>query len=72
MSTIYYTLAIILYAIIVISVGFYIAYIIDRHHDNLDRFQIARVSIIEDLTIITEQIDESNKLLEKYIVLRWR
>lgn len=70
MNQIYYTLSIVLYATIVICVGFYIAYIIDRHHDNLDRFQRARISIIKDLTIIAEQIEENNKLLAKYVRLR--
>lgn len=46
-------------------IGFYIAYIIDSHHKNLKRFQIAHASIIEDLTIIAENIEEHNRLLEE-------
>ena len=48
-------------------IGFYIAYIIDSHHKNLKRSQIVHASIIEDLTIIAENIEEHNRLLEKII-----
>lgn len=67
MSTVYYILEIAICAIIIMCIGFYIAYIIDSHHKNLNRFQIASAYIIEDLTIIAEQIEEHNRLLKKII-----
>ena len=65
MDTIYYILAIIIYVTIIIGMGFYIASIIYRHNDDIDRIIIARKSIIEDLTKIAEDIEENNRLLAR-------
>lgn len=69
-DTIYYILEIIIYAIIIICIGFYIGYIIDRSHNDAKRVIIARRSILEDLTIIAEHVEENNRLLAKIIEYR--
>ncbi len=58
---------IIIYVTIIIGIGFYIAGIIYRHNDDIDRIIRARKSIIEDLTKIAEDIEENNRLLAKII-----
>lgn len=67
MDTIYYILTIMIYVAIIIGIGFYIARIIYRQNDNVDRIIRARKSIIEDLTKIAEDIEENNRLLAKTI-----
>jgi len=54
-----------IYAAIIIGIGLYIASIIYRHNDDIDRIIIARKSIIEDLTKIAEDIEENNRLLAR-------
>ena len=70
MSTIYYVLSIVIYAAIILGIGFYLAYIIYRHHDDMDRIIKARKSIIEDLTKLAEDIEENNRLLENIMIKR--
>jgi short subunit fatty acids transporter len=67
MDTIYYMLEIVIYAAMILFAGFYIAYMIDNHHDDMKRIIIARRSILKDLTIIAESVDENNRLLAKII-----
>ena len=62
MSTIYYILAILIYAAIILGIGFYIAYIIYRHNDDVDRIIRACKSIIEDFTKIAECVEQNNRL----------
>ena len=63
---------IIIYAIGILFVGFYIAYIIYRSHENANRIVIARESILKDLTKIADDIEENNRLLAKIIEYRKR
>ncbi len=70
MSTIYYFLTILIYATIILSIGLYIAHIIFRHHDDVDRIIMARKSILEDLAKIAEDVEENNRILKKIIDYR--
>lgn len=63
---------ILIYAIVILFVGFYIAYIIDKNHENANRIIIARESILKDLTKIAEDVEENNRLLAKIIEYRKR
>jgi hypothetical protein len=56
-----------IYVTIIMGIGFYIASIIYRHNDDVDRIIRARKSIIEDLAKIAENIEENNRLLAKII-----
>ena len=67
MDTIYY---IIIYAIIILFIGLYIGYIIDRGHEDAKRVVIAYHSIVEDLTRTAELVEEHNRLLVRIIEYR--
>jgi amino acid transporter len=70
MDAMYYILGIVTYAIIIMCIGFYIGYIIDRSHEDVKRTVIAQRSIVEDLTRIAELVEEHNRLLAKIIEYR--
>ena len=67
MGAIYFILEIIIYAVIILFVGFYVAYIIDRSHEDVNRIIIARRSILKDLTRVTELVEENNRILARII-----
>lgn len=66
----YMILEIVIYATIIMCMGFYIGYIIYNHHDNMKKVVIAHDSIVKDLTRIAELVDEHNRLLAKIIEYR--
>lgn len=68
MDTVYYTiLKIVIYALVILCIGFYIGYVIYRSHQDADRVVIAYDSIAKDLTRIAELVEEHNMLLAKII-----
>lgn len=67
MGAIYFILEIIIYAVIILFVGFYVAYIIDRSHEDVNRIIIARRSILKDLTRVAELVEENNRILARII-----
>lgn len=56
-----------IYVIIILCIGFYLASIIDSHHNNVERAVIASKSILEDLTRIAELVEENNRMLARVI-----
>lgn len=63
---------IIIYVIVILFVGLYLAYVIDRSAGDVDRIIIARRSILKDLTKIAEDVEENNRLLAEIIEYRKR
>ena len=67
MNAMYYILGIVIYAMIILFIGFYIGYIVDRSHEDAKKVVIAQRSMVEDLTRIAELVEEHNRLLARMI-----
>lgn len=67
MDTLYLILEIMIYEIIILCIGFYVAYIIVRGNKDVERAIKARNSILEDLVRIAELVEQNNKTLSRII-----
>jgi amino acid permease len=70
MDAMYYVLGIVIYAMIILCIGFYIGYVIYRSHEDAKKVTMAYGSIAEDLTRIAELVEEHNRLLARIIEYR--
>jgi len=62
MNTIYYIIG----AVLILIIGYLIAYVIHMHHRNMDIIRDGFHSIAEDIKVITEDLKEMNIITEDY------
>ena len=67
MDNIYLLLEIMIYVIVILCIGFCVAYIIVRGNKDIERVIIARNSILEDLARIEEMVEQNNRTLVRII-----
>lgn len=67
MDTLYLILEIMIYATIILCIGFYVAYIIVKGNEDVERVIIARKSILEDLARVAELVEQNNRTLARII-----
>lgn len=56
-----------IYATIILCIGFYVAYIIVKGNEDVERVIIARKSILEDLARVAELVEQNNRTLARII-----
>lgn len=66
----YLLIILLIYIIIIMIIGFLIAHIYEGIHREMELFQKSFHSMVEDLKVIAEYIEEVDKLLEEYKLLQ--